>query len=166
MKSKSFAGMRCSIAGALEALGDRWAILVLRDLAFGLRRYDEFRDSLGIPTTTLATRLKHLEAHGLVARARYQERPPREEYRLTEKGHDLWKVMTALREWGDRWDATGYGAPSIELVDRRTGREVCLGLVDPKTGRGVARERVKLRLGRGADASTRFLFNRINGAET
>ena len=65
MKSKSFAGMRCSIAGALEAIGDRWAILVLRDLAFGLSRYDELKASSGIPSTTLSSRLKHLEAHGL-----------------------------------------------------------------------------------------------------
>ena len=162
MKSKSFAGMRCSIAGALEAIGDRWAILVLRDLALGLSRYDDLRASLGIPTTTLAARLKHLVAHGLVERVRYQERPPRDEYGLTDKGRDLWKVTTALREWGDRWDATGYGAPTMEVVDRETGREVRLALVDPGTGHAVPREHVHLRAGPGADETVRALLRRFN----
>src|SRR5699024_559430 len=106
MKTKSFAGMRCSVAGTLEIIGDRWTLLLLRDFSFGLSRYDEFRNSCGIPTTTLSKRLSSLEAHGIVARSRYSERPPRDEYRLTEKGRDLWKVLTALREWGDRWDAS------------------------------------------------------------
>jgi DNA-binding HxlR family transcriptional regulator len=162
MKSKSFAGMRCSIAGALEAIGDRWAILVLRDLALGLRRYDDLQASLGIPTTTLATRLKHLEAHGLIERVRYRERPPRDEYQLTEKGRGLWKVTTALREWGDRWDASGYGAPTIEVVDRDTGRDVRLALVDPATGQAVPRARVHFRPGPGADEHVRSLLDRFN----
>lgn len=162
MKSKSFAGMRCSIAGALEAIGDRWAILVLRDLAFGLSRYDDLRGSLGIPTTTLAARLKHLEAHGLIERVRYQDRPPRDEYRLTDKGRSLWKVTTALREWGDQWDATGYGAPTIEVVDRETGHELRLALVDPQTGHAVSGERIQYRPGPGADDNVRALLNGIN----
>jgi len=162
MRPKSFAGMRCSIAGALEVVGDRWAILLLRDLALGLRRYDDLRTSTGIPTTTLATRLKNLEAHGLVERVRYRDRPPRDEYRLTEKGRDFWKVTTALREWGDRWDATGYGAPTMEVVDRDSGREVRLALVDPETGRAVPRERIQLRPGPGADDSVRALLDHLN----
>ncbi|HZZ90247.1 MAG TPA: helix-turn-helix domain-containing protein [Caulobacteraceae bacterium] len=167
MKAKSFAGMRCSVAGALEAIGDRWAILVLRDLSLGMSRYDELQASSGIPTTTLANRLKHLEAHGLVERARYQERPPRDEYRLTRKGRDLWKVTTALREWGDRWDASGYGAAPLELVDRETGHELRLALVDRDTGRAVPLERVRLRPGPAADDDVRALLHRLNnGAET
>ncbi len=161
MKSKSFAGMRCSIAGALQAIGDRWAILLLRDLAFGLRRYDDLRTSTGIPTTTLAKRLKDLEANGLVERVRYRDRPPRDEYRLTEKGRDLWKVTTALREWGDRWDATGYGAPTIQVVDQKNGHELRLALVDPHTGRAVPRERVRYQPGPGADATVRALLDNL-----
>lgn len=162
MRPKSFAGMRCSIAGALEVIGDRWTILLLRDLALGLHRYDDLRASTGIPTTTLATRLKNLEAHGLIERVRYRDRPPRDEYRLTEKGRDFWKVTTALREWGDRWDATGYGAPTMQIVDRDSGREVRLALVDPETGRAVPRERARLRPGPGADDSVRALLDRLN----
>ncbi|MFI4933556.1 MAG: winged helix-turn-helix transcriptional regulator [Caulobacterales bacterium] len=162
MKPKSFAGMTCSVAGALEAIGDRWAILVLRDLALGLSRYDELQASTGIPTTTLASRLKHLQKHGLVERVRYRQRPPRDEYRLTEKGRGLWKVTTALREWGDRWDASGYGAPTLQVVDRQTGRELRLALVDVATGQTVPRHRVAYRPGPGADETLRGLIANLN----
>lgn len=158
MKAKSFSGMRCSIAGALELIGDRWAILVIRDLSLGLRRYDALRASTGIPQATLASRLRRLEASGIVERARYQDRPPRNEYRLTTKGRDLWKVTLALREWGDRWDASGYGAPTVETVDRETGRLLTLGLVDAETGAPSSLDRARLRPGPGADDAVRQLL--------
>lgn len=163
MKTKSFAGMRCSVAGALEIIGDRWTLLLLRDLGLGLSRYDDFRNSCGIPTTTLSKRLQSLEAHGVVERTRYSERPPRYEYHLTEKGRDLWKVTTALREWGDRWDASGYGAPAVEVVDCETGQELRLALVDPKTGQVVPRNRIRLRPGPGADAHIRAMLKPSTG---
>lgn len=76
MRAKSFAGMTCSVAGALEAIGDRWAVLLLRDLALGLSKYDELQASTGMPNTTLSSRLKHLESTGLVERRPYQDNPP------------------------------------------------------------------------------------------
>jgi DNA-binding HxlR family transcriptional regulator len=158
MKPKSFAGMRCSIAGALELIGDRWALLVIRDLYLGLRRYDDLRASTGIPPATLAARLKHLVASGIVERVSYQERPPRDEYRLTEKGRDLWKVSFALREWGDRWDASGFGAPPVQTFDRETGRPLSLALVDAETGQVVPPSRIQLRPGPAADATIRRLL--------
>ncbi len=164
MKPKSFAGMRCSIAGALELIGDRWALLVIRDLSFGLHRYEDLRASTGIPSATLAARLKHLAAAGIVERVRYQERPPRDEYRLTPKGRDLWKVNVALREWGDRWDASGLGQPPVELVDRLTGRPLRLALVDAETGQAVPRDRVGIRPGPAADDSVRRLLDSSAGA--
>lgn len=164
MKPKSFTGMRCSIAGALELIGDRWALLVIRDLSLGLCRYDDLRASTGIPAATLAARLKHLAASGIVERVRYQERPPRDEYRLTPKGRDLWKVSVALREWGDRWDASGFGAPPVDMVDRETGRSVVLALVDAETGEAIPRDRAQLRPGPGADDSTRQRLDQQAGA--
>lgn len=151
--------MHCSIAGALELIGDRWALLVIRDLFFGLRRFEDLRTNTGIPAATLASRLKHLAAGGIVERIRYQERPPRDEYRLTKKGRDLWKVSVALREWGDRWDASGFGAPTVQMIDRQTGRPVALALVDEETGEAVPRERAQLRPGPGADEAVRRLLN-------
>lgn len=164
MKPKSFAGMRCSIAGALELIGDRWAILLIRDLSLGLTRYDEFRASTGIPAATLAARLKRLTECGIIEPVRYSEHPPRHEYRLTAKGRDLWKVTLALREWGDRWDATGFGAPTVETIDRKTGRTLSLGLVDAETGKAVPLERAALRPGPGADDTVRDLLSRREGA--
>jgi DNA-binding HxlR family transcriptional regulator len=164
MKPKSFAGMACSIAGALEQIGDRWALLLIRDLSLGLSRYDDLRMSTGIPAATLAARLKHLASAGIVERVRYQERPPRDEYRLTPKGRDLWKVSVALREWGDRWDASGFGQPTIQMVDRQTGKPLVLALVDAETGEAVPRDRVQLRPGPGADDTIRRLLEPSKGA--
>lgn len=164
MGPKSFAGMRCSIAGALELIGDRWALLIIRDLSLGLHRYDDLRASTGIPTATLAARLKRLMASGIIERVRYQERPPRDEYRLTAKGRDLWKVNVALREWGDRWDATGIGQPPVELVDRRTDRPLSLALIDPETGLAVPPVHVQLRPGPGADDTVRNTLSQTKGA--
>jgi len=164
MKPKSFIGMRCSIAGALELIGDRWTLLLIRDLSLGLNRYDDLRSSMGIPAATLAARLKLLVEHEIVDRVQYQERPPRDEYRLTAKGRDLWKISVALREWGDRWDATGLGAPPVEMVDRETGRPLVLALVDAETGVAIPRDRAHLRPGPGADDSTRHLLNHRTGA--
>ena len=164
MKPKSFAGMRCSIAGALEAIGDRWVLLLIRDLSLGLSRYDDLRESTGIPAATLAARLKHLAAAGIVERVRYQERPPRDEYRLTPKGRDLWKVSVALREWGDRWDASGFGQPTVEMIDGETGRPLVLALVDAETGQAVPRKRARLRPGPGADDTVRRLLDPAPGA--
>lgn len=159
MKAKSFAGMRCSIAGALELIGDRWAVLLIRDLSFGLSRYDDLRASIGIPAATLAARLKQLVDADIVQRVRYHDNPPRDEYRLTAKGRDLWMVMLALREWGDRWDASGFGAPAVETVDAETGRPLRLSLVDAETGEPVPPRRARLRPGPGADDHTHRLLN-------
>jgi len=93
--------IRCPVAGALDLLGDRWTLVVVRDLLVGKSRYGEFQASLeGIPTNILAERLKRLEASGIVERVAYRERPLRHEYRLTEKGQELRGVVRALREWG------------------------------------------------------------------
>ncbi len=159
MKARSFAGMRCSIAAALELIGDRWAVLVIRDLSFGLSRYDELQASTGIPAATLAARLKQLVAAGIVETRRYQERPPRDQYRLTAKGRDLWMVMLALREWGDRWDASGFGAPTVETVDKDSGRPLRLALVDAETGQAVPARQATLKPGPGADEHTHRLLN-------
>lgn len=164
MKPKSFAGMRCSIAGALDLVGDRWTLLLVRDLLLGSGRYDDLRTSTGIPDATLAARLKHMAQHGVVERARYQDRPPRDEYRLTPKGLDLWKVSLALREWGDQWDATGFGAPTVETIDGETGRPLRLALVDSETGMAVPDHRLRVRATPYADDIIRSLLDRSSRA--
>src|ERR1700722_20410427 len=90
----------CSIAGALEVGGERWSLLIVRDILLGLRRFDEIQRDLGIARNVLHTRLQHLEQHDVLERRRYQDRPPRYEYRLTDKGLDLWPTIVSLLQWG------------------------------------------------------------------
>lgn len=91
----------CPIASALDIMGDKWTLLVIRDLFLGKHRYGEFQASPeAIPTNILAERLKRLEAGGLVVKAYYQDHPPRAEYYLTQRGADLGPVLCAMREWG------------------------------------------------------------------
>lgn len=93
--------IRCPVASTLELLGDRWTLVVVRDLFLGKRRYGEFQESPeGIPTNILAERLKRLETLGIVQKTPYQEHPVRHDYTLTPKGRELLPVIRALREWG------------------------------------------------------------------
>jgi DNA-binding HxlR family transcriptional regulator len=103
--------MPCSVAQCLEVVGERWTMLVVRDAFRGMRRFEDFRTSTGISRNTLTDRLDLLVREGVLERRPYQERPPRHEYLLTDKGRDLWHVVTAMREWGDRW-AAPTGRPS------------------------------------------------------
>jgi DNA-binding HxlR family transcriptional regulator len=102
----------CSIARALEIVGERWTLLVLRDSFLGVRRFDDFQRSLGIARNVLQSRLERLVEEGILERSLYQERPPRHEYRLTDKGIDLWPAVFALMRWGDR-HAYPEGPPTV-----------------------------------------------------
>ena len=113
MKRTSFAGWNCSIARTVELLGDWWTPLVLREAFRGVRRFDDFQESLGIGRNILTQRLQRLVKEGILERRKYQERPPRYEYRLTEKGHELFPVLAAMIHWGDRWLDGGKGAPVL-----------------------------------------------------
>ncbi len=92
----------CPIADALEVVGERWSLLVLRELGFGVQRFKDIQVNTGAPRETLALRLRRLEDAGVIERRRYCDRPPRDEYVLTAAGRDLSPVLTALREWGER----------------------------------------------------------------
>src|SRR5712691_1083597 len=128
MKSKSFDGMACSIAGVLDAIGDRWAVLILRDLSLGLSRYEDLRRSTAVTNATLSDRLKHLEDHELIARRRYQTNPERYEYVLTRKGRDTILLLQALVQVGDKWADSGDAGPPLEFVSRITGSAVKLAM--------------------------------------
>jgi DNA-binding HxlR family transcriptional regulator len=103
--AKSYQQEHCPVARALDIIGERWTILLLRDLLLqGPRRFQDFQESLpGVAPNTLSARLKAMEAHGLITRRLYSEHPPRLEYQLTEKGKSLGPVLKALREWGQRY---------------------------------------------------------------
>src|SRR5690348_10545527 len=102
MLKRDYEGQVCSIARTLEVVGDRWTLLILRDVALGLRRFDELHADLGVATNVLTDRLNRLVSDGILERTRYRERPERYEYRLTAKGGELGVVLLALMQWGDR----------------------------------------------------------------
>ena len=126
MLPRTYDEQNCSVARALEVLGDRWTLLVIRDAFLGVRRFDDFQRSLGIARNVLNTRLQRLVEAGLLERHRYQERPERFEYRLTEMGVDLWPTIVSLMKWGDRHLAGDEGPP---VLLRHKG---CGGTIDDR----------------------------------
>ncbi|MEV0839185.1 helix-turn-helix domain-containing protein [Actinocatenispora sera] len=96
-------GRPCSIAAALHVVGERWALLAIREINLGNRRFGQIARNTGAPRDVLTARLRGLEAAGVLTRRAYQEHPPRFEYRLTAAGRDLVPVLNALRIWGDHW---------------------------------------------------------------
>jgi DNA-binding HxlR family transcriptional regulator len=157
MPIKAFADFNCSIARPLSFLGERWALLVLRDLFLGRHRFEEFQESLGIASNVLSQRLATLTEEGIVERRRYSEHPERFEYRLTEKGRDLQPVLLALLAWGDRYTAGEDGAP-LETVHQECGHAFHLAPTCSHCGGGVDSRNVRRRLGPGASEEQRRRF--------
>jgi DNA-binding HxlR family transcriptional regulator len=118
----SFEDVNCSVAQCLEVVGEWWSLLIVRDAFLGVTRFDDFQARLGISRNTLNQRLNHLVDSGVVKRVPYQDHPPRSEYRLTDKGRDLWHVVTAMRQWGDRWAAPD--GPPLRIRHTGCGRVV------------------------------------------
>ncbi len=144
----TYEGQTCSVARALELVGERWTLLILRDACQGVRRFDDFQRSLGVARNVLNTRLQRLVDAGLLEKHRYQERPARHEYRLTPMGRDLWPSLLALMQWGDRYLSGDAGPPVVvrhrgcggEIDDKRTctacGAEVTLRESEAVPGTG------------------------------
>jgi DNA-binding HxlR family transcriptional regulator len=112
----------CSIARTLELIGERWTLLVIRDVFLGRRRFDEIQESLGVARNVLASRLRRLTDEGILERRPYQQRPERFEYFLTEKGLDLWPVLVSLMAFGDRHLTADE--PPLRLIHEGCGGEV------------------------------------------
>ena len=104
---------QCSVARASTVLGDRWTLLILSDIFLGARRFEDFQSRLQLSRTTLTSRLKLLETHEVLRRDRYQDNPPRYEYRLTQKGRDLYPVITTILNWGDTYYSDEAGPPVL-----------------------------------------------------
>jgi DNA-binding HxlR family transcriptional regulator len=115
----------CSIARTLEVLGERWTLLVIRDVFNGRRRFDQIQENLGVARNVLSTRLALLVEEGILEKRAYQERPPRYEYFLTQKGLDLWPILVGMLHWGDR-HLSDEGPP---MLVRHKG---CEGLIDER----------------------------------
>jgi DNA-binding HxlR family transcriptional regulator len=122
MKRTSFAEMNCSVARTLEVVGEWWTLLILRDAFLGVTRFEDFQQGLGIARNVLTTRLNTLVEHQILERKLYNEHPERYEYRLTERGLDLFPVIASLLRWGHRWTTVTEGPHHI-LVHEVCGHE-------------------------------------------
>lgn len=129
---------QCPVGRTLERVGDGWTFLILRDASHGLTRFDQFEKSLGVAPNILTKRLAALVENGLLEKRRYQERPPRYEYVLTDLGRDFGSVLTAMLAFGNRWFAPEGAAG--QLVDRATGKVAEPILVDRISGKPITAE--------------------------
>jgi DNA-binding HxlR family transcriptional regulator len=150
MSRASFDQTLCPVARTLERVGDPWSLLILRDATQGLSRFEQFRNSLGVAPNILTDRLRRLVAAGLLARRRYSERPPRDEYVLTAMGRDFIPVLLALMAFGNRHFAK-EGVAS-QMVDTATGRPANPVMVDANSGRRLDGPGFAFAAGPAADA--------------
>ena len=147
---RTYDGQTCSVARALEVVGERWTLLILRDAFLGLRRFEEFQEDLGIARNVLADRLARLVETGVLEKRAYSERPLRHEYRLTDKGRDLWPAVFALARWGDRHDAPE--GPPVIFEHRDCGGRIDDHRICEACGAPVEVRDVRMRWGPGAKA--------------
>lgn len=152
MRQTSFQDMHCSIARALDVVGDWWSPLIIRDLYLGVNRFDDLVEDLGISRNLLTSRLQSLIAGGIVTKEAYQERPRRFEYVLTPAGVEVVPVFLALMAWGDKWLPTADGPPMI-LTDAESGEPFTPIVTDPADGRPLDAARVRVLPGPGASVA-------------
>jgi DNA-binding HxlR family transcriptional regulator len=136
MLNNTYEGQVCSIARSLELIGERWTLLIVRDVFRGQRRFDALQKDLGIARNVLANRLDRLVEEEILVKRQYQDRPPRYEYFLTEKGIDLWPVLVSLVKWGDKHEPGGDGPPVV------VRHKACGGEIDDHFTCGECGERV------------------------
>jgi DNA-binding HxlR family transcriptional regulator len=148
VERKSFSDMHCSVAQCLEVVGEWWSLLIVRDAFLGVKRFDDFQERLAISRNVLNQRLSHLVEAGVLAKVPYSEHPPRHDYRLTDKGRDLWPVITTMRQWGDRYAAPD--GPPLELVHEHCGQISEAQMICSTCGEPIGARDVRAVPGRGA----------------
>lgn len=155
MQRSSFSDMPCSVARTLDIIGEWWTLLILRDVFYGVRRFEALRSHLGISRKVLTGRLQRLTDEGILKKALYQIQPSRYEYRLTKKGLDLIPVLLTIMNWGDKWISEPGKTPVIfvhkDCGEETTPKLVCSGCggdlnahnIYPKAGPGAPSEEIK-----------------------
>jgi len=139
----------CPVARALAVVGDRWTVLLLRELFLGVKRFEEFQLQTGMSSHLLSTRLKRLEADEIVGRHRYNERPPRYEYKLTNKGLDLYPLLLSLKSWGEKWGGYEHGEEAaLVIIHRKCGHATSLKLVCSSCDESFNPKEMSVTLGR------------------
>jgi DNA-binding HxlR family transcriptional regulator len=148
MRRTSFANWPCSIARTMDLLGDWWTPLVLREAYYGIRRFDEFQQALGIARNTLSDRLRRLVDEGLLEKQLYTTEPRRYEYLLTDKGRDFFGVIAAMTRWGDTW-LSGESGPPVILHHESCGNDTHAEVVCAACGEALHSEDVTMQIGPG-----------------
>lgn len=144
----------CSLANALNLIGDFWVILILREAFFGSSRFDDFQQHLGIARNILTARLKMLCEHGILQRIPIKTGARRHAYKLTQKGYDLYPVLMVLTQWGDRWLHQPGDIP-MKFLDRATGEEIAEIAIQSNDGRKLSVMDIQIVPGPGATEETR-----------
>src|SRR5947209_2329771 len=148
MERKSFSDMHCSVAQCLEVVGEWWTLLIVRDAMLGVTRFDDLQERLGISRNVLNQRLTRLIDAGVLAKVPYSEHPPRYDYRLTDKGRDLWPVLDAMRQWGDRHAAPD--GPPLKMKHKACGRFMQAVMTCSACGEELGPRDVQMAPGSGA----------------
>ena len=161
MQRKSFSEMNCSIAKALEEVGEWWSLLIVRECTQGACRFDEFQRELGIARNILTARLQRLTELGILERFPLEDRANTDGYRLTKKGESLYPVLVALMQWGDRW-LTCDGKPPTALIEDATGAAIEPVTVRAQGGQPLTFRDVRFARGPGATAKTQALIDGRN----
>ncbi len=146
--------LNCSVAAALEIIGEAWTILILREAFFGSRRFEDFQKHLGIARNILTTRLNKLCDKGILERTPIKPGAKRHEYRLTPMGRDLHTILIALTQWGDRWLQLSEGPP-VKFIERATGEEIADVAVLGQDGHKIEARDLAMIPGPGATDETR-----------
>jgi len=145
MLNREYEGQNCSIASALEVVGERWTLLIVRDVFLGLRRFDQLQESLGIARNVLTDRLNRLIEEGILERVLYTDRPERYEYWPTQKGRDLLLPLTALMQWGDKY----LSEKPATLLRRKSDKKPIIAALVPKATSSVPIEETEIVAGPG-----------------
>ncbi len=156
---------QCSVARTVAVIGDRWSLLILRDCFLRIRRFEEFQSRLGVTRHILADRLKKLVRFGVLRRTPYQDKPPRYEYILTQKGLDLYPVVMAIVHWGDIHMVDERGRPMLH-EHKRCGKLFDPGLVCSECGEPILAKEVHVHTGPGAAADAEELAGRSRASST
>lgn len=164
MQRTPFENLPCSIARTLDAVGEWWSLLILRNVFYGIRRFEPLRASLNISRKVLSQRLETLVSRGILEPRPYQTRPPRYEYRLTPMGVDLFPVLMALARWGDRWLAGNQSAPTL-FRHSKCGSVKRARVVCGDCGEELGAHNVRPVLGPGSEAEYARAIERAAGRE-
>jgi DNA-binding HxlR family transcriptional regulator len=157
--------MDCSVAQCLEVVGEWWSMLIIRDAFLGVTRFEDFQGRLGISRNILQQRLTRLVDHGVLVRRPYSEHPPRDDYKLSAKGRDLWPILTAMRQWGDKYAAPS--GPPVVLVHKSCGHETTAVFVCDQCGKRLDLHDCEVQDGAGrVNSPSSAIFRRRAAAVT